>query len=67
MRYKDLYLSGYVAAIPGANPETRPTPTPRKRRKRLPHRALLAMITGFAYPLARIESSDVSPTNGSPS
>ena len=62
MRYKDLYLSGYVAAIPGAQPETRPTSAPRKRRRRLPHRVLLAMITGFAYPLTRIESSDTSTT-----
>lgn len=65
MRYKDLYLSGYVAAIPGAQPETRPSPIPPKRRRRLSHRVLLAMITGFAYPLARIESSDTSTTSGS--
>lgn len=65
MRYKDLYLSGYVAAIPGANPETRPAAAPRKRRNRLPHRVLVAMITGFAYPLARIESSETSTTGGS--
>lgn len=62
MRYKDLYLSGYVAAVPGAQPETRPSPAPRKRRRRIPHRVLLAMITSFVYPLTRIDSADASTT-----